>query len=176
MAQLIDDVLQLARVTRTEMNRELVDLSEIARAVVCELQKREPQRTVTLRIEEGLTTHGDKRLLKIMLTNLLGNSWKFSSKQEQAEISFGLARNEGTPTYFVRDNGAGFDMAYVDKLFGAFQRLHTGSEFEGTGIGLATVQRIVNRHGGRVWAEGAVNEGATFYFTLADFKETNHGR
>jgi light-regulated signal transduction histidine kinase (bacteriophytochrome) len=104
-----------------------------------------------------------------MLSNLMGNAWKFTSKQEQPEIAFGQERREGKTVYFVRDNGAGFDMAFADKLFGAFQRLHTADQFEGTGIGLATVQRIVNRHGGRVWAEGAVNQGATFYFTLPDF-------
>jgi PAS domain S-box-containing protein len=174
MAQLIDDVLQLARVTRSEMRREVVNLSEVAHAVIAELQKREPERSVAINLKEGLSAHGDKRLLKIMLTNLLGNAWKFTSKQEQAEITLGCERNDGETFYFVRDNGAGFDMTYVNKLFGAFQRLHTAGEFEGTGIGLATVQRIINRHGGRVWAEGTVNEGATFCFTLPDFKEIKH--
>ena len=126
-------------------------------------------------IEAGLTTQGDKRLLRIVLTNLLGNAWKFSSKRKQAEIIFGSERHQDEVSYFVRDNGAGFDMAYTAKLFGAFQRLHGTSEFEGTGIGLATVQRIINRHGGRVWAEGAVNKGATFYFALPKFKETGDG-
>jgi PAS domain S-box-containing protein len=165
MAQLIDDMLQLARVTRTGMRRELVNLSNAARAVVSELTHREPDRQVAVNIEDGLTTHGDKRLLKIILTNLLGNAWKFTSREERAEISFGRQQN-GESSYFISDNGAGFDMAYLGKLFGAFQRLHTAGEFEGTGIGLATVQRIVHRHGGRVWAKGAVNKGATFYFTL----------
>jgi PAS domain S-box-containing protein len=175
MAQLIDDVLQLARVTRSEMRREVVDLSRLAEEVFADLQKRDAGRQVAVRVEEGLVTHGDKRLLKISLVNLLGNAWKFTSKQEKAEITFGQEQKDGETFYFVRDNGAGFNMAYVKKLFGAFQRLHTAGEFEGTGIGLATVQRIINRHGGRVWAEGTVNEGATFYFSLPDFKETKNG-
>lgn len=170
MAQLIDDVLQLARVTRSEMRRESVSLSELSQSVAAELQKIDEGHTVTVRIEEGLSARGDKRLLRIMLSNLLGNAWKFTSKQEQPEIIFGHEQRNGEAVYFVRDNGAGFDMTYADKLFGAFQRLHTANEFEGTGIGLATVQRIVNRHGGRVWAEGSVNQGATFYFTLPEFK------
>ncbi|HEY0321202.1 MAG TPA: PAS domain S-box protein [Pyrinomonadaceae bacterium] len=175
MAQLIDDMLQLAHVTRSEMRREVVNLSEMAHAVVAELRKGDTERTVAINVEEGLSTHGDKRLLRIMLINLLGNAWKFTSKREQPEIAFGQEQfsqeqKDGEPVYFVRDNGAGFDMTYVNKLFGAFQRLHTAGEFEGTGIGLATVQRIINRHGGRVWAEGAVNEGATFYFTLRQFQ------
>lgn len=172
MAQLIDDVLQLARVTRGEMRRELVNLSELARAITAELRKREPKRKVILNLRDGLATSGDKRLLRIVLSNLLGNAWKYTSQRAPAEITFGGEQKNGENTYFIRDNGAGFDMAYVGKLFGAFQRLHTAGEFEGTGIGLATVQRIVYRHGGRVWAEGAVNEGATFYFTLPNSKET----
>lgn len=170
MAQLIDDVLQLARVTRSEIRRESVDLSEMAHAVVVALQKAEAERAVSIRIEEELLANGDKRLLQIVLTNLLGNAWKFTSKQASVEIHFGKKQTGSETLYFVRDNGAGFDMAYIDKLFGAFQRLHSTSEFDGTGIGLATVQRIINRHGGRVWAEGALNQGATFYFTLPDFK------
>ncbi|HYY58135.1 MAG TPA: PAS domain S-box protein [Pyrinomonadaceae bacterium] len=170
MAQLIDDVLQLARVTRSEMRREVVDLSELARAVVAELQKADAGRAVAVSIEEGLSAHGDRRLLRVVLDNLLGNAWKFTSRRERAEIAVGCERKGGETVYFVRDNGAGFDMAYVKKLFGTFQRLHSGEEFEGTGIGLATVQRIVNRHGGRVWAEGAIDQGATFYFTLPGFQ------
>jgi PAS domain S-box-containing protein len=172
MAQLIDDVLQLARITRSEMRRQVVNLSETARTAASELKQREPERIVSVEIEEGITTHGDKRLLKIIFSNLVGNAWKFTSKQTKARIVFGQEKKNGETTFFIRDNGAGFDMAYVGKLFGAFQRLHTAGEFEGTGIGLATVQRIVSRHGGRVWAEGAVNEGATFYFTLPNSKET----
>ncbi len=172
MARLIDDLLQLARVTRGEMHREEMNLSELARSVVAELKKLNGKRNVTIEIKEGLMTRGDKRLLRVMLTNLLGNAWKFSSHREQAEITFGRDRKNGESFYFVRDNGAGFDMTYANKLFGAFQRLHTAGEFEGTGIGLATVQRIISRHGGRVWAEGAVNQGATFYFTLPNSRET----
>jgi len=176
MAQLIDDVLQLARVTRSEMRREEVDLTELASGVVAEMKKREGRRRITVNVEEGLSTQGDRRLLRIALTNLLGNAWKFTSRSKNAQIAFGGTKKNGESFYFVRDNGAGFDMAYAGKLFGAFQRLHTTGEFEGTGIGLATVQRIINRHGGRVWAEGIVNEGATFYFTLPNFKEQGDGQ
>jgi light-regulated signal transduction histidine kinase (bacteriophytochrome) len=170
MAQLIDDVLQLARVTRSEMRQEPVDLSALAHSVVAELRERDPGRSVAVQITEGMLTYGDKRLFRIMLANLLDNAWKFTSKKEQPKIVFGCEQKDGETFYFVRDNGAGFDMAFADKLFGAFQRLHTAHEFEGTGIGLATVQRIINRRGGRVWAEGAVDQGATFYFTVPDSK------
>jgi len=166
MSQLIDDILQLARVTRGEMKREVVDLSKLANAALAELQKGDPARTVAVNVQEQLLAHGDKRLLQIALTNLLGNAWKFTSKRDEAEITVGRERKDGETVYFIRDNGAGFDMAYVSKLFGAFQRLHLTGEFQGTGIGLATVQRVINRHGGRVWAEGKVNEGATLYFSL----------
>ncbi|MDQ3816910.1 MAG: PAS domain S-box protein [Acidobacteriota bacterium] len=176
MAQLIDDLLQLSRVTRSEMRREAVNLSDLARAVLLELQKEDPGRKVKVQIEDGLCAYGDKRLLKVMTDNLLGNAWKFTSKREDAEISFGQERRDGETVNFIRDNGAGFDMAYADKLFGAFQRLHSAGEFDGTGVGLATVQRIINRHGGRVWAEGRVNAGATFYFTLPDCEEKGDRR
>lgn len=172
MARLIDDLLQLARVTRGEMHREEVNLSELAHSVIKELKRSNGKRDVTIEIKEGLVTRGDKRLLRVMLTNLLGNAWKYSSQREQAKVTFSSGRQNGESFYFVRDNGAGFDMTYANKLFGAFQRLHTAGEFEGTGIGLATVQRIISRHGGRVWAEGAVNQGATFYFTVPDSRET----
>lgn len=170
MAQLIDDVLQLARVTRSEMRRAVINLSELAHSIATEMEKEDAGRTVAVDIEEGLTTRGDKRLLRIMLGNLMENAWKFTSKRERAEIRFGQTHKGSELVYFVRDNGAGFDMTFADKLFGAFQRLHTADEFEGTGIGLATVQRIVNRHGGRVWADGTVGKGATFYFTLPNLK------
>jgi PAS domain S-box-containing protein len=166
MGQLIDDLLKLSRLTRSEMRREPVNLSALARTVAAELQQREPRRQVTLTIAEGLTATGDPQLLRIALENLLGNSWKFTSKHAQARIEFGKLERADRPVYFVRDDGAGFDMAYAGKLFGAFQRLHTRADFPGTGIGLATVQRVIHRHGGRLWAEGQVEKGATFYFTL----------
>lgn len=167
MGHLIDDMLTLSRVTRAEMRRETVDLSALAADVIAELQKSEPLRRVDWHIESGLVAEGDAPLLRVVLVNLLGNAWKFTGKTANAQIEFGALNNaEGAPGFFVRDNGAGYDMAYADKLFGAFQRLHLASDFPGTGIGLATVQHIVHRHGGRLWAEGAVGKGATFYFTL----------
>jgi PAS domain S-box-containing protein len=165
MATLIDDLLQLARVTRGEMRYEPVNLSELATNIVDGFQRRDPGRQVSIRIEEALIARGDTRLLGVLLTNLLGNAWKFTSRRDHADIVFGKEQRNESFVYFVRDNGAGFDMAYADKLFGPFQRLHT-AEFEGTGIGLATVQRIVRRHGGTVSAVGAVDQGATIFFTL----------
>jgi len=166
MAELIDDMLQLSRVTRAEMRREPVDLSALASSVVDELRRAEPERQVDVAIQPGLTTEGDPKLLRIALVNLLANAWKFTGRQPAARVELGTLDSGNERAFFVRDNGVGFDMAYAGKLFGAFQRLHAQGEFPGTGIGLATVQRIVHRHGGRVWAEGAVNEGATFYFAL----------
>jgi len=167
MGNLIDDLLKLARVSRAEMGRGRVDLSVLARSIAGDCQAAEPERKVEFMIEEGLTTEGDRRLLRLMLENLVGNAWKFTSKGKKALIEFGRIDRDGKQVYFVRDNGAGFEMKYVDKLFGPFQRLHTEKEFPGTGIGLATVRRIVSRHGGEVWAEGAVAKGATIYFTLS---------
>jgi light-regulated signal transduction histidine kinase (bacteriophytochrome) len=165
MGQLIDDLLQLSRVTRTEMKRKPVDLTALAREVMQDMHGSDPERLVEVVIHDGLQSTGDARLLRVVLENLLGNAWKFTSRRDAARIEFGL--KPGSAGIFrVQDNGAGFDMAYADKLFGAFQRLHLDSDFEGTGIGLVTVQRIVNRHGGRIWAEGAVGKGATFRFTL----------
>jgi signal transduction histidine kinase len=166
MAGLIDDLLDLSRVGRRPLTRERVDLSALAAGIVEDLRMAEPGRRVEFVAEENVTAWGDVSLLKVALENLLGNAWKFTSRKEGARIEFGVAEEGGRPVYFVRDDGAGFDQAYADKLFGAFQRLHGQEEFEGTGIGLATVARIVHRHGGRVWAEGEVGEGATFYFTL----------
>ena len=168
MAQLIDDMLKLSRVTRSEMHLETVDLSAMAHAVLDELQRTQPERQVNCVIVEGIVAKGDTQLLRAVLENLLGNAWKFTGKHGCARIEFGKTQREGETTYFVRDNGAGFDMAFVNKLFGAFQRLHPVEEFPGTGIGLATVQRIIRRHRGRVWAEGALAQGATFYFTLPE--------
>jgi signal transduction histidine kinase len=167
MGQLIDGLLALSHTSRREMSRERVNLSALAQAVVAELREREPKRAVEFRCQAGLEVTGDDRLLRVAMENLLGNAWKFTGKQAHACVEFGGTRTaEGPAEYFVRDNGAGFEMAYVNKLFGAFQRLHTNSEFPGSGIGLATVQRIIQRHGGKVRAEGAVGQGATFYFTL----------
>jgi len=167
MAQLINDMLNLSRVTCAEMRREAVDLSALARIVAAELQQTTPERQVEFVIADGIAANGDARLLRVVLENLFGNAWKFTSKHPNARIEFGaLYPNDGLPIYFVRDDGAGFDMAFADKMFGVFQRLHDASEFDGTGIGLASVQRIINRHSGRVWAKGAVERGATFYFTL----------
>ncbi len=168
MAQLIDDLLLLSRVTRGEMQRTSVDLSRLARTIAAELQETDPTRRVVFDIAGGLTTTGDPRLLEQVLRNLLGNAWKFTGKHSAAHIQVGATEVDGGRAFYVRDDGAGFDMAYADKLFGVFQRLHGMEEFEGTGIGLATVQRIVHRHGGRVWAEGAPEGGATFYFVLEE--------
>jgi light-regulated signal transduction histidine kinase (bacteriophytochrome) len=148
------------------MRREQIDLSALARSLPAELQRAEPDREVEFVIADGLIANGDARLMRIALENLFRNAWKFTGKHEKAKIEFSITQNNGKSAYYVRDDGAGFDMAYVNKLFGAFQRLHPVSEFNGTGIGLATVQRIINRHGGRIWAEGEIEKGATFYFTL----------
>ncbi|MGH7518962.1 MAG: sensor histidine kinase [Gemmatimonadales bacterium] len=167
MAQLIDDVLYLSRVTRAELRHHDVDLSALAQAIVDRRREEEPGRTVDIRIRPGLTAVGDGQLLRIALENLLDNAWKFTVRQPDARIEFGVTHLPGEVAYFVRDNGAGFEMSYVDRLFAPFQRLHLSSEFPGTGIGLATVQRIIYRHGGRIWAEGSVGQGATFHFTLS---------
>jgi signal transduction histidine kinase len=166
MARLIDDMLGLAKVGRRQLIRRQVDLSETAGALATELATRPPIRPVRINVEKGLTIRADPDLLAIVLENLMGNAWKFTAKREDACIEVGKRTDGADAAFYVRDNGAGFDMAYADKLFGAFQRLHSDEDFEGTGIGLATVQRIVNRHGGRIWAEGEVGKGATFYFTL----------
>ena len=168
MGWLIDDLLKLSRVTRAELRPEEVSITAVAAAVVEELGRSEPDRRVDLAIADDLTTRADPRLLEVLLANLLGNAWKFTARRSVAQIEVGATEQDGETVYFVRDDGAGFDMAYSDKLFGAFQRLHSSTEFEGTGIGLATVKRIVHRHGGRVWAEGKVGGGATFYFTLPE--------
>ncbi len=166
MGQLIDDLLKLSRVTRAEVRREVVDLSGMAGELAAGLAQREPDRKIDVLIEEGAIVEGDTQLLRLAMQNLLGNAFKFTSKKAGARIEFGRDRDGKEPVYYVRDNGAGFDQAYVGKLFGAFQRLHAERDFPGTGIGLATVQRILRRHGGRIWAEGQTDQGATFYFTL----------
>jgi signal transduction histidine kinase len=166
MGTLIDDLLKLARITRAEIRTEVVDLSNMAQDIVADLQRATPEREVEFAIAPGLKARGDPRLLRVALENLFRNSWKYTGKQPQPRVEFGSADGNGERVFMVRDNGAGFDMQYADKLFGVFQRLHSAAEFEGTGVGLATVRRIITRHGGRIWAEGAVDQGATFYFTL----------
>jgi len=166
MMLLIDDLLRLARMSRGELTKEIVDLVPMVKTIVERLRRADPARQVELVLPDSLMARGDPRLLSVALENLLSNAWKFTSKKPRARISVGMV--PGTHAYFVKDDGAGFDMRYIDRLFGAFQRLHTQAEFDGTGIGLATVQRIIRRHGGRVWAEGTVGEGASFYFTLGE--------
>lgn len=166
MGRLIDDMLQLSRLTRGDMTLEAVDLSMLARNIARDLQEQEPERCVTFIIAEDVSVKGDKRLLQAVLQNLFDNAWKYTSRHPAACIEFGVTEQDGQTVCFVRDDGAGFDMAYSGKLFGAFQRLHGVSEFPGTGVGLATVARIIHRHGGRVWAQAGVEKGAVFYFTL----------
>ncbi len=166
MAALIDDLLKLARVTRVEMRTEVVDLSAMAGDIVADLQRTDAVRQVEFAIAPGLKARADPPLLRVVLENLLRNSWKYTAKQPRPRVEFGSTDANGTRTFMVRDNGAGFDMKYMDKLFGVFQRLHSTTEFEGTGVGLATVRRIITRHGGQIWAEAAVDQGATFFFTL----------
>jgi PAS domain S-box-containing protein len=173
MAQLIDDLLNLSRITRSELQRVPVDLSALTQGIVDGLRETAPTRLVDVVISPGLVATGDARLLRVVLENLLGNAWKFTRKRPRARIEFGTMDHDGAPAYFVRDDGAGFDMAHAKKLFGAFQRIHSTTEFEGTGIGLATVQRVIRKHGGRVWAESAPEQGATFYFTLSDKKDVS---
>lgn len=174
MGQLIDSLLHLSRMTRGEMSRETVNLTTMARETAREFDEHEPERNVEWVIESGLVVSGDPRLLKTLLQNLLGNAWKFSSKRKDSRIEFGTVTTQHAkerwgierPVYYIRDNGAGFDMKYYGKLFGVFQRLHRNDEFPGTGVGLASVQRIVHRHGGTIWGESKIDQGATFYFTL----------
>ena len=166
MALLIDDMLSLSRVSRNEMSIQQVNLSEMFREIAEDLHETQPERKVRFVIQKGIIVQGDSRMLRIVLENLTGNAWKFTSKHPEARIEFGMKLQNETPVYFISDDGAGFDMNYADKLFGAFQRLHSEKEFPGTGIGLATVQRIIHRHGGKVWAKGEVEKGATFNFTI----------
>jgi PAS domain S-box-containing protein len=166
MNRLIDTLLNFSRLSRKELHREVVDLGEMAQGIAAALRCKEPARRVELVMADSVPANGDADLLRVVLDNLLGNAWKYTGRADVARIEFGVSEGEGAPVYFIRDNGAGFDMAHADKLFAAFQRLHNDDEFEGIGIGLATVQRIIQRHGGRIWAEGAAERGATFYFTL----------
>lgn len=167
MAHLIDDLLELSRLGRTEMTREQVNISKLAEYSMARLREENPGREVTSTIEADVMVSGDARLLGVVMDNLLDNAWKYTGKKKQANIEFASVKTGDNTVYFVRDDGAGFDMRYTKKLFGAFQRLHRSEDFEGTGIGLATVQRLVHRHGGTVWAEGEIDNGATFYFTLS---------
>ena len=168
MATLIDSLLSLSKLSRGELRSSDVDLTDLARRVAAHLLEMEPDRRVSFEIQPGLRAQGDPRLFGAVLQNLLGNSWKFTRRREHAEIVVGQSSERGTNVYFVKDNGTGFDMAHSKKLFSVFETLHSRREFGGNGVGLATVQRIVNRHGGRVWAEAAVDHGATFYFTLGE--------
>ena len=166
MGELIDDLLLLSRVGRAELTRGQIDISCIAQAVFEELKRKDTERRLQVRIAEELFAEADGRLVRVALDNLLGNAWKFTAKAPEPRIEVGVEQKKGGAVFFVRDNGAGFDMTYAENLFRPFQRLHEESDFPGTGIGLATVHRIIDRHGGRIWAEGRVGEGAVFYFTL----------
>ncbi len=166
MAKLIDDLLDLSRISRVPVEPKPVDISTLAQSIADDLRQMDPGRRVRFVIAPDLKALGDAQLVRIALQNLMNNAWKFTSKKEQASIEVGRTDGKDKAVFFVRDNGAGFDMSYANKLFGAFQRLHAVTEFPGTGIGLATVQRIIHKHGGRVWAESVVDQGATFYFTL----------
>jgi light-regulated signal transduction histidine kinase (bacteriophytochrome) len=168
MANLIAGLLQMSRANRTEMNRTTVDLSRLAESIALSLQQRNPARKVDFRIEPNLVADGDERLLHAVLENLMSNAFKFTGKKDDARITVGSTTEGDRRAYFVKDNGAGFDSTQAARMFTAFQRLHSTSEFEGTGIGLATVKRIIERHGGAIWADGQVGEGATFYFTLGE--------
>jgi light-regulated signal transduction histidine kinase (bacteriophytochrome) len=168
MAQLIDDILKLSRVARSEIKRVEVNLSNLGREIASALIKDEPGRDVEFVIASEIKADCDPHLLGIALENLFNNAFKFTGAKPKARIEFGTMEEKGPRVFFIRDDGAGFDMAYADKLFGAFQRLHGALEFPGTGVGLATVQRVIHKHGGKVWAEGAVGKGAAFFFTLPD--------
>jgi signal transduction histidine kinase len=166
MIGLIDDLLELSRVSRSKLVCTNVDLTALASSVSNDLKASAPNRPITFNLHPGLIAHGDEGLLRVLIENLLGNSWKFTRKREEPRIEFGKEQSRGATVFYVRDNGAGFDMKYANKLFGAFERLHSPGEYEGHGIGLATVQRIVHRHGGHAWGEGRPDQGAVFYFTL----------
>jgi light-regulated signal transduction histidine kinase (bacteriophytochrome) len=167
MSGLIDDLLELGRVTRMELRRVPVDLTALAQAIALRLRERSPQRQARIHIESGLEAMGDTRLLEIVLENLFDNAWKFTSARPDAQIRFGMRNVGHGRAFFVADNGVGFDPSYASNLFGVFQRLHSLSDYPGTGVGLATVQRILHRHGGTIWAEAQLDRGATFYFTIA---------
>jgi light-regulated signal transduction histidine kinase (bacteriophytochrome) len=166
MGHLIDDLLKLSRVTSGKINLEKIQLSKLAEDILDNFKQNEPQHQVEIDIQPDLRAYADLGLIRVALENLLGNAWKYSANQPNAQIQFGCVKQDHQRVYYVRDNGVGFDMQYATKLFGAFQRLHKAGEFEGSGIGLATVQRIIHRHGGKIWAQSEPDKGATFYFTL----------
>ena len=171
MSDLIDDLLKLSRLTRADIHRSEVDLSQIALDVLQELGTRDPDRDVEVVVHPGLLVRADERFLVPAMRNLLENAWKFTARVPKVRIEVGsIAGHDGAEVFFVRDNGVGFDMAYAERLFGAFQRLHSRKDFEGSGIGLAIVRRVINKHGGRIWAEAAVDHGATFFFTLPELQ------
>ena len=170
MSTLINDLLELSRAGRGALKKESIDLTALVRDLAAEFQRKKPLRGALLEIAHGLTVTADRRLLTMVVTNLLDNAWKYTAKASQPQITVGCSNHSEAPTFYVRDNGVGFDMAYADKLFTPFQRLHLESEFEGTGIGLAIAQRVISRHGGLIWAEAQVGAGATFYFTLGDIQ------
>jgi light-regulated signal transduction histidine kinase (bacteriophytochrome) len=166
MGHLIESMLQLSRLNRSELRRTAVDISALAQGVFADLQRQDPERRVVALVAPDLVAQADPALIHSVLENLLGNAWKFTSKTVDARIELGCVKQDGVPTFFVHDNGAGFNMAYRGKLFGVFQRLHRNDEFPGTGVGLASVQRIIHRHQGRIWAESEPGNGASFFFTL----------
>jgi light-regulated signal transduction histidine kinase (bacteriophytochrome) len=166
MGRMIDDLLNLSRATRVELTRNHIDVSAMARDVLAELAAADPDRTVAVSVADDLRAHGDAQLVRLALQNLLANAWKFTAHRTNPCIEVGSTQHDGERVFFVRDNGAGFDMKYANKLFTAFQRLHPVAEFEGTGIGLAIVARVVRRHGGRVFAQAEIDHGATFSFNL----------
>jgi signal transduction histidine kinase len=166
MNAMIDTLLSLSRMTSREIERERVDMSRLARELADELRAQDPARTTDFVLADAVVVDGDRTLLRLVLQNLLGNAWKFSGKMAQPRVEFGTREENGRMVCFVRDNGAGFDMRFAEKMFGLFQRFHSSNEFPGTGVGLATVQRIVRKHGGRIWADSQPGQGATFFFTL----------
>lgn len=166
MSELIDALLALSRISRHTLHREIIDVSALAESIVQDLRQKDPARQVEVAIQPGMAVHGDRRLINDLFINLIANAWKFTSRTNPARIEIGQSRHGSMATLFVRDNGAGFDMAHEQKLFKPFQRLHGAAEFEGSGVGLATVARIIDRHGGRIWAEGKTGAGAVFYFTM----------
>jgi light-regulated signal transduction histidine kinase (bacteriophytochrome) len=170
MNGMIDALLALSQLTAKPMVTQPVNLSQLAHYIVEDLRRQAPQRRVEVSIQEGLSVQGDPTLMRVVLENLLGNAWKYSMHTEQARIEFGAVEQDGRWIYHVKDNGAGFDMRFADRLFGVFQRLHSANDYPGTGVGLATVQRIIRRHGGQIWAESEVGAGARFYFTLGEVR------